>query len=194
MSFPISLIDGEPVWDSLPVAKIIDYPLEKRDYKPFAQARLCISPESVWVRLWAFEVTPSAGSTLAVSLDLRPSSAPGAYLFLSASHSGELATEVVTEARRTPMAEYLILPRVKSFVSEDLQGIYWGVVFELPRLLLPKVYGTDELTAGMTVRGNLFKFDREPGSEHYGSFYPVDFHAPDPFGERFFGDFDLVAY
>lgn len=43
MSFFISLLPSmgarrEPVWDALPVAKIIQYPLERADYKPFAQA------------------------------------------------------------------------------------------------------------------------------------------------------------
>ena len=41
MDFKISLIEGHPVWDALPVGKIIYYPLEKRDYRPFAQARMC---------------------------------------------------------------------------------------------------------------------------------------------------------
>lgn len=30
MDFKISLIEGHPVWDALPVGKIIYYPLEKR--------------------------------------------------------------------------------------------------------------------------------------------------------------------
>lgn len=42
MDFKISLIEGQPVWDALPVGKIIYYPLEKRDYRPFAQARMCV--------------------------------------------------------------------------------------------------------------------------------------------------------
>jgi hypothetical protein len=37
--FPVSMIAGEPVWDSLPAAKIIHYPLEKADYKPYEQAK-----------------------------------------------------------------------------------------------------------------------------------------------------------
>ena len=43
MDFKISLIEGQPVWDALPVGKIIYYPLEKRDYRPFAQARMCVN-------------------------------------------------------------------------------------------------------------------------------------------------------
>ncbi len=52
MSFKISLINGLPVWDSLPVAKIVNYPLEKRDYKPFVQARLCRQVSIHVGKLW----------------------------------------------------------------------------------------------------------------------------------------------
>ena len=45
--FPISMITGEPLWNSLPAAKIINYPLEKADYKPYAQARVCISNDDL---------------------------------------------------------------------------------------------------------------------------------------------------
>ena len=42
MDFKISLIEGQPVWDALPVGKIIYYPLEKRDIPPFcAGAHVC---------------------------------------------------------------------------------------------------------------------------------------------------------
>lgn len=192
MSFKISLIDGEPVWDSLPVAKIVDYPLEKRDYKPFVQARLCISPESIWVRMWAFEVTPSESSTLMVNLNLFPELSDK-YISMSASYGGLLVNEVCGE-QRIPMTEYLVLPRVKSFQSEDLQGIYWGVVFELPRTLLTKVYGSNELTPSKLVKGNLYKVDKSECSEHYGCFHHVDFLDKDAYGAKFFGDFELVAY
>lgn len=59
MDFKISLIEGHPVWDALPVGKIIYYPLEKRDYRPFAQARMCANKTDFFLRLWAFETHPS---------------------------------------------------------------------------------------------------------------------------------------
>ena len=46
--FPISMITGDPLWNSLPAAKIINYPLEKADYKPYAQARLCVSNDDFY--------------------------------------------------------------------------------------------------------------------------------------------------
>lgn len=192
MSFKISLINGLPVWDSLPVAKIVNYPLEKRDYKPFVQARLCISEQSVWVRMWAFEALPSETSTLMVNLNLFPELSDK-YLSMSASYGGLLLNEVCG-AQHIPMAEYLVLPRVKSFQSEDLQGIYWGIVFELPRTLLTKVYGSSELAPGKLVKGNLYKVDKSDCSEHYGCFYNVDFLDKNAYTDKYFGDFELVAY
>ena len=56
--FPISMITGDPLWNSLPAAKIINYPLEKADYKPYAQARLCVSNDDLYIQLLAFEVDP----------------------------------------------------------------------------------------------------------------------------------------
>lgn len=193
MSFKISLIDGKPEWDSLPVAKIVTYPLEPRDYKPFAQARLCISPESIWVRMWAFEAQPSPTSALMVRMNLFPEQSD-CFFSLSASRDGKTVNEVYENGTTSPMAARMILPRVKAFQSEDLQGIYWGAVFELPRALLPKLYGSNALPAGKAVRGNFYKIDADPCSEHYGCFYPVDFRSESALGAQFFGDFELVEY
>ena len=47
MAYPITIVDGRPQLDSLPVGKIVNYPLEKRDYRPFAQFRLCVNEEGL---------------------------------------------------------------------------------------------------------------------------------------------------
>ena len=39
--FPICMTAARPEFDTLPVMKVTQYPLEPRDYKPFAQ-RLCM--------------------------------------------------------------------------------------------------------------------------------------------------------
>ena len=72
MDFKISLIEGQPVWDALPVGKIIYYPLEKRDYRPFAQARMCVNETDFFLRLWAFETRPSPESVLMARLNFDP--------------------------------------------------------------------------------------------------------------------------
>lgn len=194
MSFKTSLIiDESPVWDSLPVAKIVTYPLERRDYKPFAQARICISPKSVWVRMWAFEALPSDTSSLSVCLNLFPEKSD-TFIMLAVNHMGKVSSKTGIGQKHAPLAEQMILPRVKLFHSEDLQGLYWGVVFELPRTILEKLYGTNELKAGRIAKGNFYKTDTGECSEHYGCFYSVDFCDNNPYGSKFFGDFELVEY
>lgn len=195
MAFKISMIHDVPVWDSLPVAKITDYPLEPRDYKPFAQARLCVSPQSVWVRLWAFEAIPTETSTLMARLNFYPECCED-YMSLSVSYGGNIVCEAISAQEAQPMAQLGLLPRVKRFTSEDLQGIYWGVVFEVPRAVLAKLYGEDApaLAPGKRVTGNLYKLDEGECGEHYGSFYPVDFTQKDALGAKYFGEFELVAY
>lgn len=193
MSFKISLIHGQPVWDSLPVAKIVNYPLEPRDYKPFAQARLCVSDESIWVRLWAFEATPSPTSTVMAKLNFYPE-LTNTFLSLAASNAGVSLCEVCEGGKSTPVQQHGITPAVKAFASEDLQGIYWGVVFEVPRALLTKVYGTDMLMANKQVKGNLYKTDTDKCSEHYGCFYQVDFLDEAAYGAEYLGNFELVEY
>ena len=70
--FPISMITGEPLWNSLPAAKIINYPLEKADYKPYAQARLCISNDDLHIQMLAFEVEPEEKSVVGAALAFYP--------------------------------------------------------------------------------------------------------------------------
>ena len=72
MDFKISIIEGQPIWDALPVGKIIHYPLEKRDYRPFAQVRMCVNQTDLFLRMWAFEARPSAQSALIARLNFDP--------------------------------------------------------------------------------------------------------------------------
>lgn len=72
MAYPITIVDGRPQLDSLPVGKIVNYPLEKRDYRPFAQFRLCVNEEGLHLYLWAFELEVSPKSVMRVCLNLCP--------------------------------------------------------------------------------------------------------------------------
>ena len=62
-----------PRFDVLPTYKITCYPLEKRDYKPFAQGQLCLTPGQLCIRLWAFEARPRPQSMLECVLTTRQS-------------------------------------------------------------------------------------------------------------------------
>ena len=62
--FPICRLKTRPQFDTLPVMKVTQYPLEPRDYKPFAQGLLAVDPQRLYIRLWAFETPPEPESRI----------------------------------------------------------------------------------------------------------------------------------
>lgn len=191
--FPISMITGEPLWNSLPAAKIINYPLEKADYKPYAQARACISNDDLHIQMLAFEVKPEDKSIVGAALALFPEE-DGAkrYFWFSTNRGGALVCKFIDEANGT---EQNITKNVavRIYSGEDEQGVYWCACFTLSLETAEKLYGSCHLEQGHRVKGNFFKLcDGE--RPHYGSFYPTDFTAVNPLGSKFFGDFELTEY
>ena len=163
MDFKISLIEGQPVWDALPVGKIIYYPLEKRDYRPFAQARMCVNQSDFYLRLWAFETRPSPESVLMARLNFDPGRSE-AFLEIRVDSMGGMTCVVREKEKETPLALYGVLPDLHSYRGEDLEGEYWGVVIKLPRHAIEKIYGRDPIGPGYTMQGNLYKEDTKPRS------------------------------
>lgn len=193
MPFPISKVSGLPVWDSLPVAKIIHYPLEKRDYKPLAQARLCINEADFCLRMWAFETAPSPSSRLICNLNFFPELS-SRWVSLCCGSTGRGTWLVCGPNEEIPMEQFLILPQLKAYLGEDLEGIYWGSVVTLPLTALNKIYGVSELPSGHRILGNLYKVDDAEQSRHYGCFFATDFTRPNPFDAHSFGEFQVVDY
>lgn len=186
MVFKISKVQGQPELDSLPVAKIIDYPLEKRDYKPFAQAIICLSEEGLLVRLWAFEATPEAESAVRTVLQLAPER-EGAPLLSVEALSGGKVTFLVDGAEWDAARLHL-----HPFTGEDLQGIYWGMDILFPQGLLAELYPGLTLLAGSRVLGNFYKLSTG-ARPHRGSFFPVDM-TRDPFLREQLGEFLVVSF
>lgn len=193
MDFKISLIEGQPVWDALPVGKIIYYPLEKRDYRPFAQARMCVNQSDFYLRLWAFETRPSPESVLMARLNFDPGRSE-AFLEIRVNSMGGMTCVVREKEKETPLALYGVLPDLHSYRGEDLEGEYWGVVIKLPRHAIEKIYGRDPIGPGYTMQGNLYKEDTKPDSRHLGSLFPVDLAKEDPFGTSSFCPMTFVNY
>ena len=149
--FPICRLKTRPQFDTLPVMKVTRYPLEPRDYKPFAQGMLAVDPQRLYVRLWAFETPPEPESRILCVL----------------RGQQELVVEAAPEGVQirldgSPVEPLLAHP----FTGEDLQGRYWGWLAELPAQLL------GELQPGQQFRGNLYKCStgRRPPT---GSFFPM---------------------
>ena len=193
MDYKISIINGLPVWDALPVGKIIHYPLEKRDYRPFAQVRLCANETDLYLRMWAFETRPSPKSVLMARLNF-DSAKLDKYLQVRVDSMGGMTACAVDGETETPLAQYLILPELHCYRGEDLEGEYWGVVVKIPRLAVEKIWGKDPIAANYVIRGNVYKEDTAEKTRHLGSLFPVDLEKDEPFGKNSFGSMMFVNY
>ncbi|MDR2908348.1 MAG: hypothetical protein LBU86_00490 [Oscillospiraceae bacterium] len=177
MTYKIYRVEDTSELDSVPVAVIKDYPLEKRDYKPYAPAILCRTLPSLILRMWAVEVSPPQGSELLALLGLF---GDGTAPLLAAFTPGDgfsLSLMAKGGAARHPLPEGLILT---PHSGEDLQGIYWGGTAVIPLNALEKIGGGFSLLKGSAFPGNFYKLCPGPQMAHQGSFFPADFKA-DPF-------------
>ena len=195
MDFKISRVGERFSFDSLAVAKIVNYPFEKRDYKPFAQARVCLTPSRFIVRMWAFEATPVSDITAAVPEMMKEDSflcfqigSSEKYLSVSANANGVLYPEIVCGDKKE-----LVDPSVfetSDFTGEDLQGEYWGMQFSCTIDALNELLGFDILTA--KLKGNIYKACFNPNSEHIGALF--DLKSKTVYDPDSFGDFVITNY
>lgn len=185
VGFKISLVSGQPSFDSLPVAKITDYPLEKRDYKPFAQSRICINEDYLFVQMWAFEVSPSPQSLLKCIL-ASPDGSSGFSLELHSTGKVELTP--------FPQSSDSPLPILHPMWGEDLQGEYWGASMQIPLHTAQMLLGQQNMQPGGIIRGNLYKLSTDAQKPHKGSFFAADFAGGREFEADSLGSFEVVGY
>lgn len=189
MSFKIFRISAPSQLDSAPVAVIKHYPLEKRDYKPYAQSNICLGEQAVFLRMWAFEVSPPQGSELRCVLYLfpgRPDTALSVSLYPEGGYGFSLLEKGAHLAINPPPG-FALSPHN----GEDLQGIYWGALATLPIDWLSEICDRPSLNPGDTFGGNFYKLCPGPEYEHSGSFFPADFPG-DPYGAQSMGRFTVT--
>lgn len=165
MAFKVCRFSGAPDFETLHAAKLTDFPLERRDYKPFSQARICFSAEGLHVQFHCFE---------AESL---PQSAIRAFLRLPAAELVEFTLYADGQYRILLRGESLPEGVLLPFSGEDLQGVYWGGTFTLPMEVLETRLGYTP-KAGDSFTGNFYKLCEAREKPHYGSFFPADFSRP----------------
>lgn len=195
MAFKISTVGERFSFDSLAVAKITNYPFEKRDFKPFAQARICISGDKFVVRMWAFECTPIADITAPVKELLLEDSflsfqigMPDRYLSVSANANGVLYPEIVCKEEKTLLDPSIF--ETSDFTGEDLQGEYWGMQFSLPVKKLGEILKLDVLKDKLF--GNVYKACFNKRAEHIGGLF--DISKPTIYDPESFGEFIITNY
>ncbi len=110
MSFKVRLFLGAPDFETLHVAKLREYPLEPRDYKPYAQARICFAADGLHVQLLSFESKPLPQSEVRVVLALTPGAPP---LIISLRADGVLGRGAAKPICRTAAGPLCIPSRAR---------------------------------------------------------------------------------
>lgn len=170
MDFTICRVSGHPEFETLPIAKISSYPLERRDYKPFAQCRLAVAQGELFVRMWAFEVSPEPCSALECLLCPKDDeqSALLVKICANAANTVAIAGEDIT------LAQFSAHP----LSGDDLQGEYWGATVGIPLdIIAEKTGGRLGFDSGEECCGNFYKIC-EGQKKHYGSFVPANWEKP----------------
>ena len=164
MIFKVSKILGQAEFDSLPAAKITTYPKEEKDYKPFAQCALCLSEDTLYLRMWAFEVTAMPTSSLRAE-----------FFIFRDKPDIPLAVAIVSDGgvvAKVGDAEFDVA--AKPHIGEDLQGVYWGATIQIPFSKLEKIGGKLLCEVDHEFLGNFYKTCSDEPFVHEGCFFPED--------------------
>lgn len=200
MPFEVCIQPFPVVWDTLPVAKLIQYPFAKGAYRPFSQARIClVSGAGLFVRLWSFEAEYRCEEREARIL-LEDSCLTACfcgsgeeYLCVTSNAAGVLRIQKCREGGVLQEYEPENLEYLHTFTGEDLQGEYWGVEFLVPEQFLQAQLRFPVLEPGLVFRGNFFCTRLDGVKEHFGCLYPVHSNIP-AFLPESFGTFEIVDY
>lgn len=189
MPFKISMHDTNPAFDSLPVVKVTNYPLEKREYKPYAQARFCFVSGDFNMQLIAFETMPHPQSKLICSFNLNPTE--NKFFIVDIANNNTYNFRVI---KNDLECEFSINPITFSMIhGEDLQGIYWGANICIKKEMISEMFDIC-ISKNMQLKGNFFKVCTDSKHAHYGSLYPTNFLSNNPYSNNFLGDFITVKY
>ena len=190
MPFKISEISSNPVWDTLAVAKITNYPFEKGAFKPFAQVRACVNEQGLHLRMWAFETVKRPNSLIIATFQFLKNS--DRTLTVTLYGDGRVKIFIRDNGDDTLLESQ---PQVKFFEGEDLEGIYWGACVTISSELIKKYFDNLSLSAGYTFKGNFFKTCTDPDFDHAGCFSYVDVpKSTGIFDKRRYDEFTVVKY
>lgn len=186
MTYVICTQPLSPRMDTLPTYKITDYPLEKRGYKPFAQTKLCVTPNSFIIHMWAFESNPKPESQLKFVLTTQQSTA---MLYIHCNADGTVSAYTTSPTDTTPIS--INSTPIK---GEDLQGEFWGSDIQISITTLEKIFGNNVLKTGNTVLCNMYKLSENKNKPHKGSLHPANFAEHKEYGLSSLAKFTVVNY
>jgi hypothetical protein len=125
-------VTGPLNFDVLPVIKLECSPAVPILQRIYAQAQLACTDTDLITRLAAFESNPSQDSRFEIVF-----AGPAGRIFVKVDAQGFASL-------MTPAGERTSLLRTRCIAGEDLQGVFWGVVLEIPLSLL---YGNAAIDA-----------------------------------------------
>lgn len=165
--FLMSIIDGEPRLDTMPVIKTTEYPWTDDSFRPLCYCRCAVlRGRGVLFDLQAFERDPVVHESGEL---LDDSCVALSFCFFD----GPMITAVLNAA-----CDYQVYADgqpvdcaldVEGYSGVDEQGWYWGVRLVLPDTLLLRFYGEPEIPDHHMLKGNIYKFKRTGGRAHIGA-------------------------
>jgi hypothetical protein len=189
--FLLSLLDGEPLLDAMPVIKTTHYPWAEDYFKPLAYARLAVvKNKGVFCDIQAFEKNPEINgadildnSCVAVSCDFAPGSGQVLTVVLDAADSCRMY--INGEAVDTGI-------KLSSHKSQDELGWYWNVRFYIPHTEIKNRFSVSNIQNGHKMKGNIYKFQRAGSASHMGAAAPMTDMSI--FSADNLADFTVVSY
>jgi len=193
-------------WEGVPAAKVEHYLWLKNGYQPRVEARLCLSPNFLYVffKAWEsrvrltytnFQDPVYKDSCVEFFVDPFPEKGLG-YINIE---TNALGTMLIHHGKdrgtrrpipREDLAGFEVRPSIKAPVTGEHGADQWTLAYRLPLSLFEKYYGA-RLASGCVARGNFYKCGDLAEFPHYGAWNPVgspepDFHLPEYFGRILF--------
>ncbi|NLC78255.1 MAG: hypothetical protein GX683_00780 [Ruminococcaceae bacterium] len=187
----ISISEGMPRLDTMPVLKTTEYPWEEGSFKPLCYARIAVvKGEGVVFDLTAFERDPECcdfvmdGSCVALTFDFFPERSNEA-LTIALNKRGGYDVFLSGEPIKLSLD-------VETYAGEDEQGWYWGVRFIITNEILERLYGVSEIENGHTMYGNIYKLKLTGSDSHLGAISRIKDEVIFAFGNLC--EFTAVSY
>lgn len=145
MRYPLRVLTGQPNFDTIPVIKLAcptTMPILQRIY---CQAQMAVTGDMLLVRLLAFETEPAEDSRFELIL-----TGPAGKSSATADAKGNFTFN-------TPQGDRTHVMKTRRIAGEDLQGVYWGTVLELPMKTLLDHLGIESPLNEAVILGNILK-------------------------------------
>ena len=145
MRYPLRVLTGQPNFDIIPFIKLTCPTTMTILQRIYCQAQMAVSGDMLLVRLLAFEAEPSEDSRFELVL-----TGPAGKSLATADAKGNFAFS-------TPQGDRTHAMKTRRIAGEDLQGVYWGAVLELPMNALFCDLGIESPFNEAVIFGNIFK-------------------------------------